>query len=43
MEKAIVAYAKATGCTRITGGGRLGWNKVLRDYKAAGTFMYKDI
>lgn len=43
MEKQIVAYAKAEGCGRVTGGGRFGWNKVLKDYRISGTYMYKDL
>ncbi|TAK98939.1 MAG: hypothetical protein EPO08_17705 [Rhodospirillaceae bacterium] len=43
IEKKIVEYAKAEGCSRITGGGRFGWTRVLKDYKVVGSFMYKDV
>ena len=43
MEKDIVIYAKSEGCSRVTGGGRFGWKRVLTDYIVSGTYMYKDI
>jgi len=43
MEKNLIPFARANGCKRITGTGRLGWTKTLPGYAPGGYFMYKDI
>ena len=42
LEPKICAYALKNGCSRVQGGGRKGWERVL-DYKFDGVFMHKDL
>lgn len=42
VEARVIAHAKAHGCTRITGGGRRGWQRALPGYHMGGYFMEKD-
>lgn len=52
IENRLVDFARAQGCTRITGGSRRsvseggkydGWQRVLPGYVFGGNFYYKDI
>jgi hypothetical protein len=40
---ALVEYARANGCKRITLGGREGWSRTPSDWSKGGVFMYKDL
>ena len=43
LDAQIVPYARANGCTRITGAGRAGWSRVPSDWTRGGVYMHIDI
>lgn len=43
LEKAISAWAKAMGCTRVEIVGRRGWLRALEGYREGSTVLVKDI
>jgi len=42
LEPGVNAWARACGCTRITGGGRLGWTRVYPGMKKT-TILSKEL
>ena len=42
-EKSIVEWAKSHGCSGMEIIGRKGWERQLKDYKAASTVLIKEI
>ena len=43
MKPLIEAWGKAAGCSRVTISGRIGWERVLKDYRRVCVVLSKEI